>query len=323
MDPDNVDPLDPGGFWAQAHQELIADAEEDEERHRQAVLAAAIALFQAQSEEGRRERKFKYNNERVNWPELVAKLEHTDSFKTTFRMSRLAFEDLVETLGDRIEINYIKSLNSMPESNDRIFPELVVAVGLRCLIGGKPDDIKLWAGISKSSVYRIKDLLLDAIIGTEAMAVEWPDTADKCWLLAQKFKNLSSHGVMDKVVGCLDGILIPIRQPPDVENPRAYYSGHYKRHGINVQVVCDADLRILYYSIRGTGTSFVVCNCFMFHSSLTIPSLRQATCRTLLPTTAVSWGRKSKGFQLASSFLLTTATGRRRSLSRRIVVPKG
>jgi hypothetical protein len=261
----DIDPSDPNAPWAQLFNDLFEDedeeeVEEDEEWHQQEVLqAAALAGIRARFDEYRNERRFrasKYPRVRMSWADVAAEGEHSGDFRETFRMSRTAFDDLVALLGERIEVDIIKSLNSTPHSNDRIFPEMVVAIGLRFLAGGKPLDIKLWAGISRPSVYRIKDMFLDAVIGTRALDVDWPDTAEKCWALAQGFKNISSHGVMDKVVGALDGILIPIQQPTGVLNPRAYFSGHYKKFGISLQVVCDAKMRILYYGILGPGTLF-------------------------------------------------------------------
>jgi hypothetical protein len=229
-----------------ASTDYDGDDVDDDERHEQAVLAAALAVQRLYFEEQRQQRKFKYQRERVNWHQLVHYLEHTEQFRPMFRMSREAFDGLVSVLGERIELDAIKSLNSTPGSDDRIYPELVVAVGLRILTGvASPHDIHLWAGISKASVYRLRDIFLNAVIDVDDLAVDWPDSPERCWVLAQGFKNLSSHGVMDKVVGALDGVLIPIKQPVGVLNPRSFYSGHYRHHGINVQVVCDYRMRIL------------------------------------------------------------------------------
>ena len=36
-------------------------------------------------------------------------------------------------------------------------------------------------------------------------------------------------------------------------NPADYFSGHYQIHGLNVQAVCDVNLRIIYLSVAGVG----------------------------------------------------------------------
>ena len=36
-------------------------------------------------------------------------------------------------------------------------------------------------------------------------------------------------------------------------NQQAYYSGHYQHHGLNVQAICDAHLRFLFFAVTGPG----------------------------------------------------------------------
>jgi len=38
-----------------------------------------------------------------------------------------------------------------------------------------------------------------------------------------------------------------------VTNPSDYRSGHYPRFGLNVQAMCNANLRIIYSSVAGPG----------------------------------------------------------------------
>ena len=39
----------------------------------------------------------------------------------------------------------------------------------------------------------------------------------------------------------------------DVPHPSDYFSGHYQRYGLNIQAMCDANLRFTYLSITGPG----------------------------------------------------------------------
>ena len=63
----------------------------------------------------------------------------------------------------------------------------------------------------------------------------------------------SSQGVFCACVGCIDGLLVRIKCPTDVPNPRKYWSGHKKSFGINVQAICDAQCRILAASFNTPG----------------------------------------------------------------------
>ena len=51
----------------------------------------------------------------------------------------------------------------------------------------------------------------------------------------------------------LDGWLCTTQKPWDVPNPSDYRSEHYQRFGLNVQTMCDANLRIMYMSVAGPG----------------------------------------------------------------------
>ena len=44
-----------------------------------------------------------------------------------------------------------------------------------------------------------------------------------------------------------------MEKPADVENPTDYHSGHYQRFGINVQAMCDVNLRFTYLSVCASG----------------------------------------------------------------------
>ena len=54
-------------------------------------------------------------------------------------------------------------------------------------------------------------------------------------------------------MGCVDGIIVRIKQPTGVGNLRAYYSGHYSVMGLNVQAVCYERLRFSFIAVAGAG----------------------------------------------------------------------
>lgn len=107
----------------------------------------------------RDQRKIKWKHSRLNWNEHVEKLLHEEYFNATYRMSHEAFTSLLNFLHPMITPNLIKALNSCEEA---IYPEMVMAVGLRWLSGGSYIDIKNVYGISKSTVYRLRDKMVVA-----------------------------------------------------------------------------------------------------------------------------------------------------------------
>jgi len=64
----------------------------------------------------------------------------------------------------------------------------------------------------------------------------------------QKRDNVSQH--FRHCVGAIDGLFIKTQQPRlrEVGNVRAYYSGHKKGFGLNMQATCDAQCRIIAFS---------------------------------------------------------------------------
>ena len=54
----------------------------------------------------------------------------------------------------------------------------------------------------------------------------------------------------------IDGFLATINRPTIFEssnNPGSFFSGHYMTYGINVQAVCDADSRFIYFGVIAPG----------------------------------------------------------------------
>ena len=61
--------------------------------------------------------------------------------------------------------------------SDPIYPELIMHIGLRWLDGGAYADILDTAGISTTSVYRCRDLFMDAVLAANEIAINLPQTA--------------------------------------------------------------------------------------------------------------------------------------------------
>ena len=62
-----------------------------------------------------------------------------------------------------------------------------------------------------------------------------------------------AFGLFGGTIGAIDGWLCALEATSDVPDPSDYFSGHYQCHGLNVQVVCDANLQIIHLSMAGVG----------------------------------------------------------------------
>jgi len=201
------------------------------------------------------ERKIKWQHDHLNWDEHVAKLEHEEEFDQTYRMSHESFIKLLNLVRAKVTPDIIKALNSAPEP---IYPELVVAIGLRWLAGGSYADLKNVYGVSKTSVYRSRDTFVSAVTECEALRIRFLQLPKEIEKIRRQFERKSTNGVMRGCVGAMDGLLATMDCPgleESMGNPRAYYSGHYNDYGFNVQAICDARLRFLFFAVAKPGGS--------------------------------------------------------------------
>ena len=70
------------------------------------------------------------------------------------------------------------------------------------------------------------------------------------------FEGISGEGIMRGCIGAIDGWLCPIQSPPTsvVGNVKTYFSGHYQRHGFNIQAIVDHLGRFLYIAVAAPGS---------------------------------------------------------------------
>jgi hypothetical protein len=194
----------------------------------------------------------KWQLDRLNWNNHVSHQMHTDEFTQKYRMTLETFNKLCEILRPDITVDPIKSQNSTPRSLP-IYPELVMAIGIRWLAGGSYHDIKDFCGVSKSSFYRVRNLFLDACLAADEIKIQFPSTTAQLNETASGFASRSTHLVFLKCVGALDGLLVKIVEPSNVTNQRDYFSGHYQHMGINIQAMCDSKCRFIYVAVGGPG----------------------------------------------------------------------
>jgi hypothetical protein len=138
--------------------------------------------------------------------------------------------------------------------------ENVVQMTIRCLAGGSFHDVRRIAGVSIPSYYRLVQKGIDAVVKCThpSLAISFPETESDIETMTSGFRRLSSCGLFEGCIGCIDGWLCRVRAPPqkDTQGPgqRKYFSGHYQAFGINVQCVCDFESRFTYVSAMCPGS---------------------------------------------------------------------
>ena len=233
---------------------LFVDDEDDlQELHDGAFLGilAHFALRKAPPRSGY------FVRERMEWDYHLEQLhrESPGSFDRLYRMSLSSFRKLCLLIDPFVQVVEIKSNNRTGKKS--IGSEVVLHCLLRWLAGGSYLDIRLSAGISRPSVYVCIHKAVDAILRCGALKINFPVTKDEIDKSASDFQQLSSDGIIDGCVACVDGLLLPIKIPSKKEtgNVLAYFSGHYNTYGINVQAACDSSCRFFYVALAAPGRS--------------------------------------------------------------------
>jgi hypothetical protein len=172
------------------------------------------------------------------------------TFETELRMTRASFG----RLGNLIIEDLLVDENMAARRGGAISPEMRLYMALRFVSGGTAIDIKNHCRISKESFYLCLHKTLRAIINHKDLAIVFPQTENECKSHAEGFREVT-HGAILNCVSVIDGLHIQIKCPPSsIGNVRAYYSGHHKTMGINVQAACDHLCRFTAVAVEAPGS---------------------------------------------------------------------
>ena len=199
-------------------------------------------------------RKPKFRHNRLNLGEHFEMCHATNGFQSRYHMTSNAFERLVGLLD--ITVNEDRSRAST-QGNDPICSRMIVAMGLRFMGGEKKKSLADIFGCSISSVDRIVDIFLNAVdlcshvdLSVDLLPTEYNEQVRMAIDWNEKSGAL---GIYYGCIGAIDGWLCTMEKPADVINPTDYHSGHYQRFGMNVQAMCDVNLRFIYLSVCASG----------------------------------------------------------------------
>lgn len=239
-------------LYAQMFTPQISEAEAEEEDIYELCSVAACILA----------KKFRCSplfRERMNWQSHVNHLLKEGSFRSFYRMQYESFCELVRLLSPSLMVS-VKQGRNRNQGGDHVYVELIVHVMLRYLAGGSYHDIRVTAGLAKSTFFSCLHRGVKAVNNCKELALKFPTLASELKESAMNFAAKSHGGSLDGCIAALDGWLCRIQVPPAAEtmNKASYFSGHYQCHGLNVQAACDAACRFIFLSIRcpgGTGDS--------------------------------------------------------------------
>ena len=194
---------------------------------------------------------------RFTMNEFVDRWQSHPSFERWIRMSTHSFYRLVDLLRDLLTSD--DNDNNNNNNRGRPIPhEISVFMTLQYLTGASNTGNAVPLGLSKTSFYTCLHKTLRAIGDCAALGIKFPATEAECIRLARGFNAKSDNGVIANCVGAIDGYLLATNVPSRNDcggNGRSYFSGHYKRIGMNVQAVCDSNCMFTYFAVCSPGST--------------------------------------------------------------------
>jgi len=200
---------------------------------------------------------------RTGWLGHVDAKLRENSWNTYYHMHVAAFDELHSLLYTESEAQQItarrKALNSTPMG--AIETEVKLACTLRQLFG---EESKSLVDVFKISPTSERAAFMDVVARINACPELDGDlfaTDHSIPVLerrAQDFADRSAYPtVFRHAIGAIDGLFIKTEQPEaaEVGNVRAYWSGHKKGFGLNMQGVCDAKCRFIGFACNTPGST--------------------------------------------------------------------
>lgn len=232
----------------QAWRRLLEDSDSSDDEEDRARAGAFLMMYIASVPTEQ------WQYDRMDWPSHVSQLRRQrNGFQRRYHMSEASFNILVDLLRPTIAIDERQSMRSTG-GVPPITPEMTCGMGLRYLGGDSILSMEDSFHISTSSIDRHVNRFLEAVDRT--LEIKIPQTPEEFKQAADDWNALSgSSDVYYEVVGAIDGWLCFTNKPnkDEVDNEADYFSGHYHRFGINIQAVCDANLRFIYYGVAAPG----------------------------------------------------------------------
>jgi hypothetical protein len=220
------------------------------------ILANILSLYSHSEKTSTEKRSSPLQCQRLNWIIHRDCLLRRKLFDRTYRMTYDAFNKLVEYL--KVKSSRNKKMSSLRSGKDGIIiPELRLHCLIRFFAGGSYLDICAMTGIDASSFYQIIWETSEVINDCKKLdLIGIPSTIEEADEIAEGFADISTYNVLDKCVGAVDGFFCRTITPnKDEGNTRSFYSGHYKHMGLNIQAVCDSDLRFIFFSVAAPGAT--------------------------------------------------------------------
>jgi len=180
---------------------------------------------------------------RRTWNDYVtlSNLSDDEVFQLT-RFPRHTVEELVQLLGDDLERQTRRSHAIPPETQVVAALQFYSSGSFQWVLGHSMN-------LSQSSVSRVIDGVTDSLCKLAGKTITFPVSQNKLAANKQAFHSIAGF---PNVIGAIDCTHVPIKSPSINEDAFVNRKGI---HTINVQAVCDAEMKILDVVAKWPGSA--------------------------------------------------------------------
>jgi len=260
-------------WWDSAFESDIADSDEsdddsdDDDEELQEVLRLLERMRKrrrdvprpyATESDGKR-RKLKRlpqcYGEVNSWSEWEDNLTDIE-FYEAYRMDKTLFHQIVLNLWHDLEKD---ELRQQQASGCKVEPQLILAIGLSYLAGGKFVREKFWFGVSKPYCYVCKNAVIGALIRYYGRMFALEKRLNDVSYLQQLEAGFArrSRCVIRGCISCLDGLVVKIITPSKKECRKQ--KSCWNRKGVEALLLlaaCDADCIFTWGSMKTVGSTY-------------------------------------------------------------------
>ena len=157
-------------------------------------------------------RKGNRKRTRMVWRARLVQIATESVFRTRYKISSQMFKDICDKVREDVESE--DAFRAARSIGGLITAELQLSMALRYMAGGHYVDIADLHGVDKNQVYRAVRLVAEAINTHFSDRLHFPvKDRQACDRLAEGFYKESGETVLGCIVGCVDGIALPIEKP--------------------------------------------------------------------------------------------------------------
>ena len=210
-----------------------------------------LSLFCAPTVPSFRSEKFL----RTRWREgyLRDLAEKENSFISEYRLDPVSFDLLSDMLEPGILVD--QDMANMSTKSGPITSHSRLGAALIILAGGRRIEAMRTHGVSSTFTYSNLRNVVRAINGNPQLKINFDRSDLGLKSSAANFNKLGDHDLFQYCVGAIDGLAIKTRTPNrnSFKNTARFMSGSKKMICINMQGVCQSDLRFIAVTCKHVG----------------------------------------------------------------------